>query len=166
MASGWSLLLHPVQRGVPSKTQSYDDTTDLRNKICSWITKVAAVLSDGRPSQKIFKYRYEDFTKTFEEQHVHWSCKTLFRASAAILVRHWTKRDYTAPCWRSKNGRWKSDNSIARHEKLEDWHRSSPISTKVNQPISEPQTALEEFTFGRHRVEDVFRPSLMMAASS
>ena len=25
-ASDWSLLLHPVQRDVPSKTQSYDDT--------------------------------------------------------------------------------------------------------------------------------------------
>ena len=26
VASDWSMLLHTVQRGVPSKTQSYDDT--------------------------------------------------------------------------------------------------------------------------------------------
>ena len=70
VASDWS------QRGVPSKTQSYDDTIDLRNQICPWITKVAAV--DGR---------------------------TMFRTSAAILGRLWTKRDNTAP-----------DNSIVRYE--------------------------------------------------
>ena len=28
VACDWSLLLHPVQRGVPSKTQSYDGTID------------------------------------------------------------------------------------------------------------------------------------------
>ena len=47
-----------------------------------------------------------------------WEWRTLFRTSAAILVRHWTKRDYTAPCWRSKKRRrWKSDNSVARYGK-------------------------------------------------
>ena len=42
---------------VPSKTQSYDDTIDLRNQIYSRITKVAAVLAAGRPSERIFEYR-------------------------------------------------------------------------------------------------------------
>ena len=65
LASDWSLLLHPVQRGVLSKTQSVDDTIDLRNQIYPWITKVAAVLAAGRPSERIFEYRYEHFTKEF-----------------------------------------------------------------------------------------------------
>ena len=65
VASGWSLLLHPVQRGVLSKTQSYDDTVDLRKQIHPWITEVAAVLAAGRPSERIFEYRYEDFTEEF-----------------------------------------------------------------------------------------------------
>ena len=51
VASDWSLFLHPVQRGVPSKTKSYDDTIDLKNQIYPWITKVAAVLAAGRPSE-------------------------------------------------------------------------------------------------------------------
>ena len=38
VVSHWSLLLHSVQRGMPSKTQGYDDTIDLRNQIYPWIT--------------------------------------------------------------------------------------------------------------------------------
>ena len=53
-----------MYRAVPSKTQSYD-TIDLRNQICPCITKVAAVLAAGRPSERIFVYRYEHFTKEF-----------------------------------------------------------------------------------------------------
>ena len=33
VASDWTLLLHTVHRGVPSKTQNYDDTIDLNSKI-------------------------------------------------------------------------------------------------------------------------------------
>ena len=72
VASDWSLLLHPVQRGVPSKTQSFDDTIDLKNQIYPWITKVAAVLAAGRPSEKIFEYRFEDSPRSFEGQHEHF----------------------------------------------------------------------------------------------
>ena len=63
---GWhaiGLCSSILQRGVPSKTQNYDDTIDLRNQIYPWITKVAAVLEAGRPSEKLFEYRYEEFTK-------------------------------------------------------------------------------------------------------
>ena len=64
-------------------------------------------------------------SKSFEEQHAYWT-------DIVILKRHWTKRDYTAPYWRSKKRwRWKSD-SIVRYENLKDWLRFSPISTKVN----------------------------------
>ena len=77
VASDWSLL-HPVQRGVPSKTQSYDDTIDLRKQTYPWITKVAAVLAPGRPSERIFEYRYEDFhQKSFEKQHVQLGLKDI-----------------------------------------------------------------------------------------
>ena len=65
VASDWSLLLHAVQRGVPSKTLSYDDTIDLINQVYPCITKVAAVLAAGSASASIFEYRYEDFTKEF-----------------------------------------------------------------------------------------------------
>ena len=60
VASGWSLLLHPGQGGVPSKLQSYDDIIGFRN-----ITKVAAVLAFCRPPERIFENRYDDFTKEF-----------------------------------------------------------------------------------------------------
>ena len=69
VASDWSLLLHPVQRGVPRKTQSYDDTFDLKNQIFPWITKVAAVLAARRPSERIFEYRYEEFSQDKAGQH-------------------------------------------------------------------------------------------------
>ena len=72
VASDWSLLLHPVQRGVQSKAQSYDDTIDLKIQIYPWITKVAAVLAAGRPTEKIFEYRYEDFTEEFRGSTRAW----------------------------------------------------------------------------------------------
>ena len=65
VASDWSLLLHLRSTRRAKQTQSYDDTIDLKNQIYLWITKVAAVLAAGRPSERIFEYRYEEFTKEF-----------------------------------------------------------------------------------------------------
>ena len=61
---GKRLVTAPPPRSTrrASKTQSYDDAIDLRNQIYPWITTVAAVLAAGRPSERIFEYRYEDFT--------------------------------------------------------------------------------------------------------
>ena len=42
-----------------------DDSPHLRNEIYLWITKVAAVLAAGRPLERVFVYRYEEFTKEF-----------------------------------------------------------------------------------------------------
>ena len=82
----------------------------------------------------------------FFDQH-----KTLFRISAAILVRHWTKRDYTAPCWRSKTG-------IARDEKF---GRQAQIQSDLDKSqltyFGATDLALEELICGRHRVEEVLR---------
>ena len=54
VASSWFLHSHRVQRGGPSRTQSYDDTG---------ITRKAAFLATGRPSEKIFEYRYKDLSR-------------------------------------------------------------------------------------------------------
>ena len=128
--SDWSLLFHPVQRGMPSKTQSYDDTIDLKNQIYPWITKVAAVLAAGRRSEKIFEYRFEDFSKEFRRATRALGLKDIVpyqcRHSGASLDKAGQHRILEI----KKRGRWKSDNSIARNENLEDWRRFSPISTK------------------------------------
>ena len=55
----------PFNEACRTKSQSYDDTIDLRNQIYPWITDVAAVLAASRPSERIFEYLYEDFTKEF-----------------------------------------------------------------------------------------------------
>ena len=115
----------------------------------------------SRPSEKIFEYRYEDFTKEFRratralgrKDIVPYQC----RHSGASLDKLEIK----------KRGMWKSDNSIVRYQK----------SGRLAQIQSDPNTSqltyfkatdltLEELIFGRHRVADVLRPSLMVPASS
>ena len=68
---------HPFQRGVPSKTQSYDDTIDLKNQIYPWITKVGCSLGgppsfreDLRvPTRRIHQGVSESNTCTGTEEH-------------------------------------------------------------------------------------------------
>ena len=66
-----------------------------------------------------------------------------------------------------KRGRWKPDNGLARYEK-------SVIQAQIQSDLNKSQVtylratdiALEDlFFFGRHRVEDVLPPSLMVADS-
>ena len=98
VANDWSLLFHPVQQSKASKTRSYNTK----------ITRVAAVLATDSPSEKIFVYRHENFTKKLQ--------KTT-----------WVLR-------------------------LKDFEATD--------------LALEELTFGRHRVKDVLQLFLMVASSS
>ena len=111
VASDWSLLLYSVQRGVSSKTQSYDDTIDLRNQIYPWITKVAAVLAAGRPSERIFKYRHEATRAPGLKDIVPYQC----RHSGASLDK--AGRTTRTILEIKKRRRWKSDNSVAQNEK-------------------------------------------------
>ena len=131
VASDWSLILHPNQRGVPSKTQCYDDTFDQKNQIYHCITKVAAVLAAGRPSDKIFEYRYEDFTKEFRRATRTLGLKDIVpyqcRHSGASLDKAGQHRTMLEI---KKRGRWKSDNSIARHEKSGRLAQIQPDLTK------------------------------------
>ena len=100
VVSDLSLLLLPVQKGVSSESQSYDVTIDLKNQIYSLITKVTAVLTVGRLSEKIFEYRYEDFFKEFR------------RVTRTLKLKDVIPQQ----CRHSKNGeRWKSDNRIVRY---------------------------------------------------
>ena len=84
---------------VPSKTQSYDETIDLRNPGSpKWLQSWRLV----GPQRGFSSTDTRTSPKSFEEQHVSWECQTLFRTSDAVRVRHWTNGDFTAPCWRSK----------------------------------------------------------------
>ena len=143
VTSDWSLLLHPVQRGVPSKTQSYDDTTELKNQIYPWITKVAGVLAAGRPSEKIFEYRYEDFTKEF---------RIATRAPGLKIIVPYQCRHSGAPL-----------DEVGQHRTIEKSGRLAQIQSDLSKSqltyFEATAFALEELIFGRHRAEDVLRHS-------
>ena len=142
VTSDWSLLLHPAQRGVPSKTQGYDDTIDLKNQIYPWITKVAAVLAAGRPSEKIFEYRYEDFTKKF---------RRATRALGLTNIVPYQCRHSGASLDKAGQHRTMLEIKKTREVEVRQQHcpvrkfwktRSSPISAKANSSTSKPQTQL------------------------
>ena len=63
--------------------------------------------------------------------------------------------------------RWKTGNSFVRYEKSGRLAQVQPDLDKSQLTYSEAtDLALEELFFGKLRVEDVLRPSLMVAASS
>ena len=72
VTSDWSLLLHRIQRGVPSKTQSYDDTIDLKNQIYpgsfKWLQSWRPAVLPRRSSTTATKIS----PRSFGEQHGHW----------------------------------------------------------------------------------------------
>ena len=161
LASDWS---HEACRAI----KSYDDTIDLRNQIYPWITRVVAILAAGPPFERIFEYRYKDFTKEFRRATRALGLKDIVpyqcRHSGPSLDKAGQHRTMLEI---KKQGRWKSDYSIARYKKC---GRLAQIQSDLNksQPTCFEATdlALEELIFWRHRFEDVLRPSLMVAASS
>ena len=148
------------QRGVPSKTQCYDDTIELKNQIYPWITKVAVVLAAGRPSETIFEGRCGEFTKEFRratralglKNIVPYQCRHS-GASQDKAGQHRSVLEIKKRCW------WKSDKSSPRYEK------SGRLESQLTY-FEVTDLALEELIFGKLGVEDVLRPSLMVAASS
>ena len=118
-----------------SKTLRYDDTIDLGNKIYPWITKVAA--GPGKPlapQERIFEYRYEDFTKRVSKSN---ACTGDERHCSVPVPPFWCvtgqsgTRPHHAGDQKKKNEEDGSQTTALPETKnLEDWHRSSPISTK------------------------------------
>ena len=110
----WQAIGHfsstPVQRGVPSKTQSYDDTTDLKNQIYSCITKVAAVLAAGRPSERIMRKKIQEEAAAslpdFSYRAPLLSDFHLLRFLISSMVRCCPALSSDAPEWRHWYGTW------------------------------------------------------------
>ena len=124
VASDWSLLLHPVL------TRRAEKNTKLRRHDRLETPDLLLDHQSGCSRKRSSSTHTKISPRSFGEQHEYWDRKTLFRISAAILERRWTKRDNTAQCWRSKKrGRWKSDNSIARYEK---YGRLAQIQSDLN----------------------------------
>ena len=157
VASDWSTA--PPRHS----TRCAEQNTELRRhdrlgkQVYPWITKVAAVVAAGRPSERTFEYRYEDFTKEFRRAN---TCTGAEGHCSVPVPPFWgvTGQSGTTPRHagdQKKRGRWKSDNSIARYEKS---GRMAQIQSDVNNSqrtnFEATDLALEEFIFGRHRVED------------
>ena len=103
---GKRLVITPPRRSTrrtKQNTLSYDDTIDLTKSNLSLDHQSGCSLG-GWPSlrEDLPSTDTKNSPRNFGEQHAHWDRGTLFRTSAAILGRHWTKRDNTAPRWRSK----------------------------------------------------------------
>ena len=161
VASDWSLLLHPVQRGVPSTTQSYDDTIDLRK-----ITKVAAVLA-AVPPRGSSSTDTKTSPKSFEATKASW-----LKDIVPYQCRH-------SGASLDKAGQHRTVLEIKKREKVEVRQQHCPIR-KIWKAGADPVQSQQKSTnlFRSHRLSsrgaylwetpsrDVLRPSLKVAASS
>ena len=153
----WSVLLHPIERGVPSKTAVFDDTLEVENKIFPWLGQVVEALAGGPASEHIFPYTYVAFTKQFKRacaaiglhKVVPYQCRHS-GASIDRAQRHRTVAEI------KKRGRWRSDLSIARYEKA---GRLSQIQAELSHEqlvfLTATDTALEGLIFGTRFVGEL-----------
>ena len=167
-ASDWSLLLHPVQRDVPSKTQSYDDTIHLKESNLS-LDHHSGCSPGGRPSLR------EDLRVPIRRLHQGVSksntCTGAEVHCSAPVPPFWgvTVHSGTPP----------HHGGCQKTEKVEVRQQHCPVR-KIWKTGADPVRSQQKSTnllrshrlssrgkiFGRHRVEDVLRPCLMVAASS
>ena len=118
VSSGWSIILHPMERMKASKTQSYDDTITMKNEIYPFIGKILEKLIVGPKAERIFSHGYVDFARCFRQ-----ACLRLgLRDVVPYQCRHSGASIDRAGCHRclsevKKRGRWRSDASVARYEK-------------------------------------------------
>ena len=114
VASDWSQLLHPVHRGVPSKTQSYDETIDFKKSNLSRDHRSGCSLG-GRPSLR------EDLRVPIRriDQGVSESntCNGTAEHCSVPVPPFWSVTGHCRELEIKKRGRWKSDNSVAQYEK-------------------------------------------------
>ena len=146
VTSDWSLLLHPVKtRACRAKTQSYDDTIDLKNQISPGSRP--SFREDLRiPIPRFHQGISESNTGTGTEKSiVPYQCPPFWSVAGQ-------KRDNTAQCWRSrKRGRWKSDNSFAQYKKI--WKTGTD---PVRSQQKATDLALEELVLGRPPIRGRF----------
>ena len=159
VVSGWSILLTPLQQGVPSKTLSYDDTGDTANRIYPWVSRVIALLTEGDPKDRVFPYEYCVFAICFRRAIKQLRLKDVVpyqaRHSGASIDR---SASYRSQLEVKKRGRWRSDNSIGRYEKA---GRLGQVQGELDTPqlafFKAADRDLEELFFG-NLLPTVLRP--------
>ena len=167
VTSDWSLLLHPVQRSVLSKTQSYDDTIDLKNHI--YLDHQSGCSPDSPPS---FREDLRVPTRRFHQRVSGSNTGTGTGKYCSVSV---------PPFWSvaGQSGTAPHNAGDQKTRMVEVRQQHCPVrkiwkTGTVQSDLSKSQLtyfeardlALEELLFRRHRVEDVLRPSLTVAASS
>jgi hypothetical protein len=145
----WSLLLHPEERGCASKTQSFDDTVTMENKIYPWIALVVKAVAAKNSQEMMLQHSYQEFVKEFRRAAVKIGLGSLVpyqaRHSGASIDKLSARRTQLEI---KKRGRWKSDASIARYEK-------AGRLAQVREDLSEDQLRYLELA-DRH-LEELFR---------
>lgn len=114
-----SLLLHPFERGGPSKVGEFDDGVPLDMQGMEWLGPWLLKQAGRRPpTEKLFKFNYGEMVKMFQEAMAEWHLKDpiLYRmrhGGASHDIVH-GKRHITAV---KKRGRWSNDQSLKRYAK-------------------------------------------------
>ena len=114
-----SLLLHPFERGGPSKVGEFDDGVPLDMQGMEWLGPWLLKQARRRPpTEKLFKFDYGEMVMMFQEAMQEWGLKEpiLYRmrhGGASHDIVH-GKRHITAV---KKRGRWSNDQSLKRYAK-------------------------------------------------
>ena len=115
----YALLLHPEEKGVPSKTGQFGDGVQLDSSLVPWLGKLLGRLAQNREEdEKLIDVTYLQLKKDMEA-----AMEKLKLGDASLYrLRHGGASEDRARSLRTleeikKRGRWTSDNSVRRYEK-------------------------------------------------
>ena len=117
----WSLVLHPLERGVTSKTGEFDDTLLLDNPEFAWMGDVLSLLQEQAGRGPLWRFSQSSWVEHFRAAGMRLG---LTRLGPPILyqLRHGGASHEALTGFRDawqlqQRGRWRSETSVRRYAK-------------------------------------------------
>lgn len=117
-----SLVLHPLEMHIPSKTQEFDETVVLDLPRHQGLAEMLARMVAGRkPDEELFRIAAADLTKALDESAAELGLEALGRVHPYRLRHTGASHDFATKARTlaeiQRRGRWRDARSIRRYEK-------------------------------------------------
>ena len=154
----WSLLLAPEEKGVPSKIGVFDETALLDTEVMLRIAPQLRRLKKKAGEQRLWSFSGQEFNDLFRTISEAASVQVLKAHPYALRhggASHDSLHRLRTPEQIKKQGRWKSDSSVARYNK------HARVVTEANKLSGAAQSYGEQVR--KKLVEFILRPHLAPA---
>ena len=121
----WCVKLHPVERGIPSKTGMVDENLALSTPLARTLDPLWKALSKKASTETIMDCSYLDYLREFKQITHELGIEDVVPSES----RHSGASIDVARCYRTaveaqKQGRWQQPKSVKRYEKAGELNRS------------------------------------------